>query len=205
MPKLELFRPVDPYHLNQAFGANPEYYARFKDALGNPEKGHMGMDLMAMHGQSVYATVDGMATYTTDSHGGEGVYIFTDLLEYANGTCNFNVINWHMIGDTDPQYPKPFSAKQVKAGDLIGYADNTGAPFESSGDHLHLGLQPVDPKGRSLFVDNGFGGCIDPAPYLNQYYAKNAQAVLLNLQTQLSTLQKLVIALGSLVKLKLGV
>lgn len=199
--KLELFRPVDPYHVNQGFAANPGYYARFHDALGKPEKGHMGIDLMAAHGQPVYAAVDGQARYVKDEHGGEGVYIFTGPYDYQGGTCWFNIINWHLVGDTDPNFPKPFDSQSVKAGDLIGYADNTGAPFESSGDHLHLGLQPVDSRGKPILIDNGFGGCIDPAPYLNQYYAKNAQSTLLNLRLQLSTLQKIIPLLRQLIGL----
>lgn len=183
--KLQLQYPVVPVHVNQSFGANPDYYVRFHDALGNPEKGHMGIDLMATHGQPVYAAIDGMATYITDAHGGEGVYIFTGPYDYAGGTCWFNVINWHLVGDTDPKYPKPFSVKQVQAGDLIGYADNTGAPFESSGDHLHFGLMPVDSRSKPLFISNGFGGCIDASPYLTE---------------QLSTLQKI----ASFLRARLG-
>lgn len=48
--------------------------------------------------------------------------------------------------------------EQVKAGDLIGYADNTGK--YTTGSHLHFGLRPV------LFKpDNGYNGWIDPEPY----------------------------------------
>jgi len=197
MARLELWFPVDPLHINQEFGANPAYYARFHDAYGNPEKGHNGRDLMAFHGQPVYASVDGTAVYTSDSHGGEGCIITTSQpADYAGGTCWFNVINWHLIGNTDPAFPPPIPMNgvktAVKVGDLIGYANNTGAPFESSGDHLHLGLAPVDANQRVLLPANGFNGCIDPAPYFNGYFAKNHDQVLANLNKQVSLLTALV-------------
>jgi murein DD-endopeptidase MepM/ murein hydrolase activator NlpD len=168
MAKLPLYFPVKPLHINQAFGANYDYY---HTNFGT--NGHMGIDLMALHGQPVYAPIDGTATYTTDSHGGEGVTIFSDTpYEYENGKCWFNVILWHLVGDTDPQYPKPFTQPtKVNVGDLIGYANNTGAPFESTGDHLHMGLIPVDMRGRALMPGNGFGGNIDPQPYFNGQFS----------------------------------
>lgn len=179
--KLSLYYPIKPLHINQPFGANPDYYARFKDASGNPEKGHMGIDFMAVHGQPVYAPIDGIALFIKDEHGGEGIHIITDPLDYSGGTCWFDVILWHLIGDTDPTKPMPIKdGDRVSAGDLIGYADNTGAPFESSGDHLHLGLLPVDSNRRPIAPNNGFGGCLDPQPYLNGLFAVDIQIGLIN-------------------------
>lgn len=165
--KLSLSYPVKPVHVNQNFGASPSYYAKFHDQFGNPYKGHDGTDFMAVHGQPVYASIDGLASYSTDVHGGEGVTInTTEALDYPGGTCWFSVLHWHMIGDTDPKYPKPFRGTiAVKKGDLIGYADNTGAPYESSGDHLHLGLKPVDKNYKLLAPGNGYNGGIDPLPF----------------------------------------
>jgi len=173
--KLELWYPVKPHSINQVFGGNPEYYSRFHDQFGNPEKGHNGQDMMAFHGQPVYAACDGLASYTKDDHGGEGIIIASNPMDYEGTQVSFHVINWHLCGDTDPKYPSPIplDGKQypVKAGDLIGHADNTGAPFESSGDHLHFGLCPYTLDGRNLHPDNGFNGCIDPAPFFNGSYA----------------------------------
>lgn len=202
--KLELFYPVKPYHANQQFGGNPDYYARFKDRFGNPMKGHMGQDMAASHGQPVYAACDGMASFSKDEHGGEGIIIHTALLDYGTQKATFNIINWHLVGDTDPKYPSPFptdgSAHAVKAGDLIGYADNTGAPFESSGDHLHLGLCPFDVNNNAIEAHNGFNGCIDPNAYFNGYYAANAQSVLSILQSEISAYQKVVALLQKLIQ-----
>src|SRR5882724_5451079 len=136
---LELWLPVKPYKVNQIFGANPEYYARFLDAFGNPQKGHMGMDLAAAHGQPLHAPVSGDAFYVKDAHGGDGIYI-----RYPNNTApEYDIILWHLCSKDDPQFkpliPCDGSVTKVTLGQQIAFADNTGAPFESSGDHLHLG------------------------------------------------------------------
>jgi hypothetical protein len=88
----------------------------------------------------------------------------------------YTVILWHLCSKDDPQYkpliPCDGSITKVTCGQLIGYADNTGAPFESSGDHLHLGLFVNDPTGAPLNPGNGYGGCIDPAPFINMRFAE---------------------------------
>jgi murein DD-endopeptidase MepM/ murein hydrolase activator NlpD len=177
MSDLALRYPVKQAIVVQPFANDPAYYARFKDDFGNPEKGHMGIDLRAWHGQPVYAACDGMASFQRDAHGGEGMYIRTDYRFYKGLLARFNVINWHLIGDTDSHFPSPIptDGKQypVKCGDLIGYADNTGAPYESSGDHLHFGLQPLDQYNTIIEQRNGFNGCIDPTPFFDGTYAQD--------------------------------
>ncbi len=196
MSKLNLFYPVSPLHINQGFGLNPDYYAKFHDAFGNPMKGHNGIDFMAVHGQPVYAPIDGQAMYTIDTHGGQSVLIRTnEALEYENGACWFNAVLGHCVGDTDPKFPPPIpmnmARTSVKTGDLVGYANNTGAPYESSGDHLHFGLAPVDQNGKALFPGNGYASYIDPTPYFNKYFAKDAPKVFGLLNQILSTLKTL--------------
>ncbi len=94
MSKLELFYPVKPFHLNQGFGDNTDYYAKFHDSFGQSYKGHNGLDFMAVHGQPVYAPIDGNAMYATDPHGGQYVLIKTnEAFEYAGGVCWFSVLH----------------------------------------------------------------------------------------------------------------
>lgn len=196
METLRLYYPVRPFAINQVFGANPDYYARFRDRYGNPEKGHMGVDLRAVHGLPVYAACDGLAHYEKDSHGGEGMVIRTGRFAYKGGAATFNVINWHLIGDTDPQYPSPLPldghSYAVKTGDLIGYADNTGAPFESSGDHLHFGLVPFfGDDGAAIESTNGFNGCIDPTTFFTGIYAQDVTGLISYYTALVEALQKL--------------
>lgn len=160
-----LYYPVKPIHINQPFGANAAYY---ESTFG--QNGHPGIDFMAYHGQPVYASHDGEAVYVKDSHGGEGIW------NYAPG---FVTIYWHLVGDTDPNFPPPINYQlngpriPVKAGQLIGYADNTGAPFESTGDHLHFGLILLNAQESELNTNNGTQGCIDPEPYFNGICAQD--------------------------------
>ena len=53
----------------------------------------------------VYASCDGQAYFQRDEHGGERIYIRTGLLSYNSQPAHFNIIHWHLCGDTDPQYP----------------------------------------------------------------------------------------------------
>lgn len=161
--KPSLAYPVSPILVNQQFGSNAAYYMSH---FG--QQGHPGIDFAASHGQPVYAAHDGDAIYLKDAHGGEGIWL------YAPGYIS---IYWHLIGNTDPTYPLPipFDSKgvrtPVKKGDLIGFADNTGAPYESSGDHLHFGLMLTDENGIVLNQDNGTQGCVNPQSYFNREFA----------------------------------
>lgn len=172
MANPSLYYPVKPKALNQAFGANPEYY---QSHFGL--KGHDGLDLFAAHGTPVYAAHDGEAIYLKDAHGGEGIYLYADgfLTEY-----------WHLIGDTDTKFPLPVpfdsGYHKIQAGDLIGFSDNTGAPFESSGDHLHFGLAFTDAQNQAINSDNGYHGFVDPTPYFNGLFAQDIPKPLTYLQ-----------------------
>ena len=157
---MKLSYPVTPLHINQPFGANPEYYAKFGT------KGHMGIDFLALHGQPVYSPFDGYAYYVgPDEHGGDGVYVASN--PDPDGT-SYIAIHWHLCSKDDPKYAPLVGnpGRWVKRGELIGYADNSGAPFESSGDHLHFGLQACK-DGLVINKDNGFDGCIDPQPFFD--------------------------------------
>lgn len=185
--KPSLFYPVKPISINQPFGANAAYYEK---TFG--QNGHPGIDFAASHGQPVYAAHNGAAIYIKDTHGGEGIW------NYADG---YITIYWHLIGDTDPKYapPIPFNTEgvrtPVKAGQLIGYADNTGAPYESSGDHLHFGLLLTDANGAILNENNGTQGCIDPEPYFNGEFAQDIGSPIAVIHQQATQLAQAVAAI----------
>jgi murein DD-endopeptidase MepM/ murein hydrolase activator NlpD len=171
-----LYFPVkNPINQSNLFGANPQIYK----PLG--QDGHPGNDFEAPSGTPVYAPCDGGAFYTYDSLGGDGLWI-----RYPNNSNpQFNIILWHMYpkgtkvtlsdGTTDDAFKIPTngSVTQVKAGQLLGYSDNSGYPKESTGPHLHLGVMPCNSDGSALNPNNGFLGCVDPTPYYIGQYAED--------------------------------
>lgn len=181
--KFELFIPVKPYHLNQAFGLNPGTYAQFGLT------GHNGIDLMATHGQPVYAAHEGTCYPEVDNSGGNGVVIRSDEeYEYGSQLVHFKTIYWHLV-KSDAVVK---TGQKVKAGDLIGFADSTGF---STGDHLHFGLKPQawnenDWSWYNTEQSNGYLGAIDPIPFLNGFYAQDAQQVFFTFKKLIGLLQQ---------------
>jgi murein DD-endopeptidase MepM/ murein hydrolase activator NlpD len=182
--KLQLTYPLDePILASQGFGANPQMYA---DPKYGGIKGHNGIDFFAGHGNPVYASHDGTAYYEYDSGQGEGIVLRTDkTYDYNGEQVYFKTIYWHLCNaKKEPQFTSPIYTKvgyqpdqtgvsqigwKVRTGELIGYADNTGA---STGDHLHFGLKPQaqnESNGAWLNIEqnNGYLGAIDPAPYFD--------------------------------------
>lgn len=165
--KLSLFYPVKPLFITQSFGQN---FSNLYISQGM--KGHSGVDFVAKHGQGVYATHDGICYPEIDSGGGNGVVLRTlEAFDYNGVPTYMKTIYWHLIQDDAVVH----TGQEVKAGDLIGYADNTGA---STGDHLHFGLKPQainEDNGAfyNLEQNNGYFGAIDPMPYFNGYFAED--------------------------------
>jgi len=163
---LKLKKPLEYWGVNQYFGLN---FNNFYKEIGM--KGHNGIDLFALDSTPVYASHDGRVTFAGyDGAGGLGVVIRT-LEEFADseGTGYFwKTVYWHLKKDT----LKVTGGQNVKAGDLIGLADNTG---RSTGSHLHWGLKPIE-KGEEDWIwwnavqDNGYMGAVDPMPYVEVKY-----------------------------------
>lgn len=174
----KIFYPVKPASITQYFGANPAMYA---DPKYGGIRGHNGVDFRALHGQPIYATHPGICYPEIDDHGGNGVVIRSDQsYDYNGQQVYFKTIYWHL---TDSNAVVK-TGQHVKAGDLIGYADNTGA---STGDHLHFGLKPQawnesDWTWYNTEQTNGFLGAIDPQPFWNGYCAEDAQKVIMIMQ-----------------------
>ncbi len=150
-----LFRPVKPLRINQAFAQNDACVSTdgknrvitcdgnkppvgFKSLYG--AKGHLGVDLYATHSQPVYCALEGVVyKVDTDAKSGLDVRVQStvDGQEYRH-------IYEHLLGY------QPKVGDKVNAGDLIGWADNTGY---SAGDHLHFQVEkyvsgkwvPIDP------------------------------------------------------------
>ncbi len=189
-----LYYPVKkPLRINQPFGnPDPKY-------TGMGLKGHNGIDFGALHGDPIYAAHDGIALYEIDNSGGHGVVLRSTVPENIDGVMTqYKSIYWHMCDPIkEPQYESPiFKApnKVVQAGDLLGYADNTGL---STGDHLHFGLKPIalnEDNGTwfNAAQANGYFGAIDPQPYFNGFYAEDAQTRITLLRAIVETLKNLI-------------
>ena len=144
--------------LSQLFGENlVPFYAQ----LGL--KGHNGIDVACPRNTEVYAAHDGKVIQRSLSEtAGLGITLITDeTYPYEDKTVYFSTIYWHLnkvLVDNN---------QQVKAGDLIGLSGNTGQ--YTTGAHLHFGLAPryeKDNQYHKLYPNNGYGGYIDPLPYI---------------------------------------
>lgn len=143
VPGISLRWPVDSSRINQRFGENPASYRPF----GLP--GHEGLDLFALSGANIYAAADGEVSMAKNAAGhpyGKQVRI-----KHNQNNVEFETIYGHL----SQFFVQP--GQQVKAGELIGQADNTGNSF---GDHLHLTLKIT---GQTT---SGYpAGIVDPLPY----------------------------------------
>lgn len=168
--KLKLYNPLKSMALTQGFGfggTDPSMLSVYqKMGLGN---GHNGLDYWAIDGTPVYATHDGRVTFAGyDGSGGLGIVIRTnEEYEYGEGKSYFKTIYWHLKKDS----LVVTGGQQVKRGDKIGEADNTGM---STGSHLHFGLKPIA-RGENDWTwfnteqNNGMLGAIDPTPYFLKF------------------------------------
>ena len=132
--------------ITQWFGANPDQYEGF----GLP--GHEGVDLRAAHGAPILCVADGVVKVINESRrsareGGHnyGVHV---RVEHRDG---YETIYAHF----DRHIVQV--GQQVRAGERLGFADNTG---NSSGSHLHLTLKK---RGANIGYDHEI---IDPMPFL---------------------------------------
>jgi len=211
--RLNLFYPIKPWIVGQGFGLSlacientpdvpitkrkvvakingvcPVGYIELYPLLGM--KGHPGVDVIAYSGQPVYASIDGkVQEIQTEPERGLGVGIVShnryEMDEY--GEHYVKVRDWHFKGINVSL------GQEVNAGDLIGWADNTGL---SAGDHLHNELKPVefnaDGSYYNVFQSNGYFGAIDSEPFRNKFYAQDAQIVIGILRAMVEVLTKLV-------------
>ena len=116
--------PVDSHRVTQNFGENPPDYKPF----GLP--GHEGLDLLALTNANVYAASDGKVYQS--SHPNNHPYGLHVRIRHTVGNKVYKTVYAHL------QKTFVTNGQKVKAGELIGMADNTGNSF---GSHLHLTLK----------------------------------------------------------------
>jgi len=157
---MQFIYPIKIYsawNIGQPFGANWVDYSQFGF------KGHNGFDFPAERGEPIYAVHDGWIIEQAAKDTGFGLRISQRIR--ADGK-HYLVVYGHMLRLENPvDVPWNWTdlSRPVKQGQIIGYVDSTGY---STGDHLHLGLYEYDLFGNKLNNNNGYGGAIDPYPYI---------------------------------------
>lgn len=136
-------------------------YEDFYHAIGL--KGHNGEDWNTWHGEPIYFPVEADTTWhiksAADNDGGLGVDVVSDTPILDGQRVKFRF--WHLKNTALAE------GAPVELGQLIGYADSTGA---STGDHLHWSMKFVDKNGNTLNKDNGYSGAIDFTPYYENVF-----------------------------------
>ena len=117
--------PTEFRTINQYFGANPQNYSQF----GLP--GHEGIDFMAPDGSKVFCVAPGtvFATHPDPTGHNYGTHLRVNHIDNYQTTYGHLRQLFVQVGQV------------VKAGDVLGLADNTGNSF---GSHLHLTLKKMD-------------------------------------------------------------
>jgi septal ring factor EnvC (AmiA/AmiB activator) len=136
--------PLKNVYITQPWGANPDIYKRF-GLLG-----HNGLDLRAPMGTEVFAPHDGVIKEKRLDADGYGNYIKIESDKEGSVLGHLKDFNVNIN-------------QQVKEGDLVGWADNTGF---STGSHLHWGYYKI-PRNR----DDGYLGYINQEPLLKENMA----------------------------------
>lgn len=142
---ISLVWPTDYPVITQAFGANPHIYGRY----GLP--GHEGVDLRALPNTNVYACADGEVYQVYGNPRGH-VYGIHVRIRHRDG---YKTTYGHLAR------PLVRVGEPVRAGQVIGKADSTGA---SNASHLHLLLKKDGATDRAETTYPR--DIIDPTPFL---------------------------------------
>jgi murein DD-endopeptidase MepM/ murein hydrolase activator NlpD len=140
-----LLWPTDFPVITQEFRANPEVYGRF----GFP--GHEGVDFRARPNTNIYACADGVV-YRVHKNPDNHPYGIHVRIQHDHG---YKTVYSHFAKALVS------NGQMIKAGDIIGKADSTGA---SVGSHLHLTLKRdgATERGETDYPKD----VIDPTPFL---------------------------------------
>ena len=195
---MRIYRPIQTNRLTQAFGENkacinrqgkvtaktgifcPVGYTDFYISIGMI--GHNGEDWACWRGEPVYFPVDGEFIIKTevDKDGGVGVNAISKE-QFEGSFIKFKF--WHL------QSVAVYDGQVVKAGDLIGCGDSTGA---SSGDHLHWSMKRCSAEGNVINRNNGFYGAIDFRPFFENVFVLDVLAVKAKALTVIQQATKLI-------------
>jgi hypothetical protein len=141
----------------QRFGENktgdPNFYKKF----GLPA--HEGLDFVAPTGSEIYACADGVISMIGDGRDGHA-YGIQVRIKHPTPEGEYETIYAHLQKIREGVRP----GAQIKAGELLGLADNTG---HSRGEHLHL---TVKKKGATARRETNYPkDIVDPLPLLDPF------------------------------------
>ncbi|MGD8822222.1 MAG: M23 family metallopeptidase, partial [Anaerolineales bacterium] len=150
-----LLWPTNYAVITQKFGANPQIYSRF----GVPA--HEGLDIRALPNTYIYACAQG-TVYRVHTNPDSHPYGIHVRIRHRLG---YKTVYGHLA------QPWVEVGQEVKAGQVIGLADTTGATVAS---HLHLTLklEGATKRGETKYPKD----IIDPTPFMvwpNLKSAKN--------------------------------
>ena len=137
--------PTEYKKVTQFWAANPQNYIQF----GLP--GHEGVDMRAPLGSKIFAPADG---YISDIHPVETTHNYGIFVRIAHAD-NYETTLAH-FQSVHPDILAGGVGMRVRAGDVVGYADDTG---NSYGSHLHLTLKR---KGYPYIDEHSYP---EPWPY----------------------------------------
>lgn len=150
--------------ITQHYGERPEYYKQFHLA------GHEGLDLVPSDGdRDIYAVEEGVIVKDIDIPGDPKVNAYGIYAVVYNRAQGRTWYYCHMVEDNVSQN------QTVRRGDKIGRMGGTG---NVQGDHLHLGMRPVDGLGLPKNPNNGDKGFEDPEPIVNALNAAEESSAL---------------------------
>ena len=139
--------PTDYSVITQKYAANPQIYSRF----GMP--GHEGVDIRALTNTNVYCCADGVV-YRVHNDPDPRVHAYGKHVRVRHKD-GYKTVYGHLAR------PLVREGQELKAGELLGKANSTGA---STGSHLHLTLKRdgATDRGETNFPKD----IIDPSPFL---------------------------------------
>jgi murein DD-endopeptidase MepM/ murein hydrolase activator NlpD len=140
-----LLWPTDYTVITQAFGANPQIYGRWD------MPGHEGLDFRALTNTNIYCSADG-EVYRVHTNPKDHPYGLHIRVRHKNG---YKTVYAHLR----KYFVK--TGQRVKAGEIIGKADSTGA---TAGAHLHVTFKRdgATKRGETNYPKD----IIDPTPFM---------------------------------------
>jgi murein DD-endopeptidase MepM/ murein hydrolase activator NlpD len=130
--------------ITQLFGENPGRYTQWG------YQGHNGIDLGTPVGTPVLAIDDGVVAHARFDAAGYGYYVRLDCVD--GGIAVFAHLDRLLV----------YEGQRVQRGQMVGISGNSGF---SDAPHLHIDLRV-----RPINEGNGYGGRIDPLPYLDRTF-----------------------------------